>query len=308
MRFATVASAAAVLVGAAAPAAAFDFSAYGNPKCHMGEFYWAQKGGMCLPVGGGYGGSPPYGIQCPSLWYWHQNGFCAPRYTPPYSQPTCPGNTIWDGSSYSCKPPATPPPSGNNCPPNHFWWKNRSCCLPHGGPPSQPLPPRGHWCPSYWYWDPKQNSCVPAHPDPPSPSCPPGTSWNPYVQCCDPNAPQPPPPTPSLKPRAPGEKRAHNAVPHHKKKAKRTQVELSFCEVGWEKCPIKGVFGNDMECVDTASDLHSCGGCTSIGQGQNCLTIPNAKVSTCSQGACEVLSCDKGYTIGSDKKSCVALL
>ncbi|KAG8742696.1 hypothetical protein FRC12_015295 [Ceratobasidium sp. 428] len=306
MRFATVASAAVVLIGAAAPAAAWDFSSY-NPKCHLGEFYWNQKGIECLTVGGpGYGGNPPPGHQCPTLWYWHQRGLCAPRYSPPFSQPSCPGNWVWNPSSYSCQAPATPPPSGNNCPRGQFWWKQRSCCLQDGGPPSPPLPPRGHWCPSYWYWHPIQNSCVPVHPTPPPPSCPPGSTWNPYIQCCKPDdTPQPPPPTPSHKPRSAEEKRAHNA---HKKKAKRTQAELTFCEVGHENCPIKGVFSDESECVDTTSQLNSCGGCTSIGQGQNCLDIPNMEVSTCNVGTCEVLKCKDGYTIGPDKKSCVALL
>lgn len=307
MRFATVASAAAVLIGATAPAAAFDFGGY-NPRCHLGEFYWNQKGGMCLPVGGpGYGGNPPSGHQCPNLWYWHQSGFCCPRYTPPNNQPSCPGNSVWSPNSYSCEPPQNPPPNGNNCQGNQFWWSNRSCCLPHGGNPSPPLPPRGNDCPGSWYWHPGQGCCVPNHPDPPPPSCPPGSSWNPYTQCCKPDDQQPPPPTPSHRPRSAAEKRAHNAIPHHKK-VKRTKTELSFCAAGFESCPINGVFSDESECIDTSSELTSCGGCTSIGWGQDCTRIPNVHVSTCSVGSCQVMSCKEGYTIGSDNKSCVALL
>ncbi len=40
------------------------------------------------------------------------------------------------------------------------------------------------------------------------------------------------------------------------------------------------------ECIDFATELESCGGCSSIGEGQDCMTIPNAISVGCESGVC----------------------
>ncbi|CAE6502351.1 unnamed protein product [Rhizoctonia solani] len=298
MRFATIVSTVTVLVGAAAPAAA-------TLRCNLGNWYWKDKD-CCIQVGGPQSPpSPPSGNQCPNMWFWNKDtNCCAPRYIPPYSQPSCGNGWVWNPSTYSCRPPATPPPTNDDCGPNKWWWKNRSCCLPHGNP-SPPLPPRGNNCPPNWYWHGQQGCCVPQHPPPaPVPSCPPNWEWNPYTQCCKPTTPTPPGPQPSRRATTDNTKR-HGAIPQHKKKATPSPSEAVFCPVGKTACPIGGIFSTEFECFDTLSDLKSCGGCASVGAGQDCSAIPNVSVSSCDSGSCTVLSCNEGYAISEDKLTCV---
>lgn len=40
------------------------------------------------------------------------------------------------------------------------------------------------------------------------------------------------------------------------------------------------------ECVDFATELESCGGCSSTGEGQDCTQIPNAFSVGCELGSC----------------------
>lgn len=42
----------------------------------------------------------------------------------------------------------------------------------------------------------------------------------------------------------------------------------------------------DYVCVDTTTDLYSCGGCASIDAGQDCTTIPNVDEVACTKSAC----------------------
>ena len=44
-------------------------------------------------------------------------------------------------------------------------------------------------------------------------------------------------------------------------------------------------------------ELESCGGCTSLGKGENCLEIPHADSVTCNKGSCKILSCEPGTTL-----------
>lgn len=41
------------------------------------------------------------------------------------------------------------------------------------------------------------------------------------------------------------------------------------------------------ECIDTQSELESCGGCASSGEGVDCTTLPGVKSVTCRAGQCE---------------------
>ncbi|ORY85309.1 hypothetical protein BCR35DRAFT_289978 [Leucosporidium creatinivorum] len=49
------------------------------------------------------------------------------------------------------------------------------------------------------------------------------------------------------------------------------------------------------ECLDTDYTLESCGGCASMGEGQNCALIPHAHSTGCNSGKCMVFSCTAGF-------------
>jgi hypothetical protein len=197
-----------------------------------------------------------------------------------------------------------------NCKANEFKWSDKNCCLPRGGPPTPPAPPKGANCPpTSYYWEPKQGCCVPRQPppsNPPPPQCPKGWYWRPNLWRCEPEPTQPtPPPTqPSPKPYSGGNSGNHGSPGngHHKRVAK---SRASLCPTGLEACPLSGLASNDFECVDTASELESCGGCTSLDQGQDCTAIHGAWNVACEQGSCAVLSCAGGFKIGKDKKTCI---
>lgn len=167
-------------------------------------------------------------------------------------------------------------------------YQEKSCCLPHGGPHNPPNPPPEKSCPpSGWSWHTEKACCMPHHPPPPSPpppQCSSGWEWQPATWCCT----QPPsPPKSSYYPKPSG---YHGGGGYggwkrelHKSRAPR------LCPTGLDACPIPGSSGltGDFECLDTTNELESCGGCASLGQGQDCTNIKGAWNVGCERGTCE---------------------
>jgi len=81
-------------------------------------------------------------------------------------------------------------------------------------------------------------------------------------------------------------------------------VILDFCPYGYEQCPVAGVLG-EFECLDTLSELTSCGGCTLAGSGVNCTEILYVDSASCFGGFCIVFSCERGYKPSDDERTCV---
>lgn len=69
----------------------------------------------------------------------------------------------------------------------------------------------------------------------------------------------------------------------------------ALCPKNFAACPIPGRPQAEYECLNTLEDLQSCGGCTSMGTGQDCTAIRGAKWMGCVSGQCEVYSCQKGW-------------
>jgi hypothetical protein len=61
---------------------------------------------------------------------------------------------------------------------------------------------------------------------------------------------------------------------------------VSLCPSGLEACPLYGLIGGDYECIDTKVELESCGGCSSIGEGQDCAAIEGVWNVGCENGTC----------------------
>ncbi|TFY74463.1 hypothetical protein EWM64_g9548, partial [Hericium alpestre] len=64
------------------------------------------------------------------------------------------------------------------------------------------------------------------------------------------------------------------------------------------------------ECVDTISDLESCGGCTLpltpyTPLGTDCTAIPGVADVSCLSGSCIVHRCLPGYVCSADSSECV---
>jgi len=60
-----------------------------------------------------------------------------------------------------------------------------------------------------------------------------------------------------------------------------------LCPAGLTSCPIAGAGPGAFECLDPKSELESCGGCTAMGQGEDCTAIGHAKSVGCEDGVCK---------------------
>lgn len=69
-------------------------------------------------------------------------------------------------------------------------------------------------------------------------------------------------------------------------------------------CPLES--GSGWDCLNLASTLESCGGCLSIGEGQDCTLIQGAESVGCIHGKCVIGTCEPGFYLDSDKGECVA--
>lgn len=201
------------------------------------------------------------------------------------------------------------------------------CCLPHNGS-SNSSPPKGKSCPSSRYWSAEQNCCVPSHPVPtnsPPPQCNQGHTWEKASQCCiapgqpgqpTTTAPSKPSPTPTKpsggephggNPYTGGSSSSGHSSGNHYGRRQHTSRSLPACPKGLDACPISGLVSGDYECLDTTAELESCGGCASIGRGQDCTAIKGAWNVGCELGSCKVYTCFEGYLLSADNKSCVPL-
>ncbi|WWD09485.1 hypothetical protein V865_007609 [Kwoniella europaea PYCC6329] len=96
-----------------------------------------------------------------------------------------------------------------------------------------------------------------------------------------------------------------------KEKLKKART-VGLCPEGFEACKI-GDSPEGYECIDTFSDLESCGGCTSgkfeTGQvsGTDCTTLPGIADYgvTCFKGSCQAFACEEGWTLASNQ-TCIA--
>jgi len=82
-------------------------------------------------------------------------------------------------------------------------------------------------------------------------------------------------------------------------KPRSLRSETLRCPIGETACPISSSTVS-IECLDLKREISSCGGCTSLGQGENCLTIHGAAGVGCHLGKCVVLSTLPDYFLGKD--------
>ena len=186
---------------------------------------------------------------------------------------------------------------------SRFRWEAKNICLPNGGPNNPSNPPHNTDCPFHWSWHSGKGCCAPHQPPNtlPPPQCDKGWRWSPATLCCNP-PPTPPtttkPPAPSKTPDCDDDKDGrgdhdgrNNNGNHHKRintqKRDLRSRNLAPCPKGRSACPVTSLIGGDYECVDTLVDLDNCGGCATLGEGQNCNVIPGVWNVGCEQSACK---------------------
>ncbi|WVW85301.1 hypothetical protein I302_107339 [Kwoniella bestiolae CBS 10118] len=77
-----------------------------------------------------------------------------------------------------------------------------------------------------------------------------------------------------------------------------------LCPARMAACPVEGRQEGEYECINPLEDLQSCGGCSSMGTGQDCSAIPGARWMGCNLGKCQVYSCMKGWKLNGDGTAC----
>lgn len=83
-------------------------------------------------------------------------------------------------------------------------------------------------------------------------------------------------------------------------------LDEKLCPKNFSVCPIPGGAVNAYECIDSFTDLGSCGGCTSLGKGRDCTQIPGARWMGCENGGCVVYSCRQGWKLDGED-TCVKI-
>ncbi|OCF34129.1 hypothetical protein I317_01726 [Kwoniella heveanensis CBS 569] len=83
----------------------------------------------------------------------------------------------------------------------------------------------------------------------------------------------------------------------------------ALCPGSLHACNVPGAFNDSFECIDTTSELESCGGCAqgffndrdaaNATLGVDCSSLPGVAKGavTCTSGVCEAFACQRGYTL-----------
>ena len=72
---------------------------------------------------------------------------------------------------------------------------------------------------------------------------------------------------------------------------RRNALTPQICPIGWEACPVKTGKTFVYECVNTSSDLESCGGCPGLAnEGVDCSTLPGVSDVAVSTIVCSTQS------------------
>jgi len=96
-------------------------------------------------------------------------------------------------------------------------------------------------------------------------------------------------------------------------KTKRWVGSGTCAEMGpeWAACGIFGGAARSWECINTARDLESCGGCMLpltpyVPIGKDCTSLPGVADVACMAGECVVQRCLPGYSVARDGNHCVS--
>lgn len=102
------------------------------------------------------------------------------------------------------------------------------------------------------------------------------------------------PSPPGYKPKPSGYYRRH-----------RREATKPLCPLNETACPISPS-APGHECLDTQTEITSCGGCATRNEGENCLIIEGADEVGCESGECIVFTAQANFTIDATTKRPVA--
>ncbi|OCF31773.1 hypothetical protein I316_06580 [Kwoniella heveanensis BCC8398] len=270
---------------------------------------------------------PSKGNTCPFGWGEHFHAGCCipPKEVSPCD---CGEGYHFDKSAKKCVK------NGGKCHGGQ-WWHDRSgsCCDDswQHNPPKGDCP-KGVTCPRGWFWHKQLKRCKPEGPRSPEPDC---DDWDDNNHCCGGHNPHPSPkPKPGngggghqggSGGKFPWGGKFNQADFEnwwsqfskgnnggwggwHKRELQdgqkpiaidfpQTDLDKMYCPGSLHACTVPTAAGGEWsyECVDFLSELESCGGCASTGEGVDCTSIPHADSVGCELGVCQVYTCKSGF-------------
>ena len=266
-----------------------DRSASSSNACDSKYQFWWNLGGLCCKNGGSNGDAPPSDKGCPDNWYYSNKfGHCLPKNSG--SNPTCTKGSS-DAGSKCCKLDKR---DEHGCDSGRqFWWGGSSICIDNDHDTNVQCPDKTKSCPNNYTWSFSRGHCVPKKPNDctwQGPCVNPQHSWFPANKWCAGSGPS-----------------QHKRSPRRSSSLPFGVIDSARCPEGGVACPIGRSRSASalFECLQPDDDLESCGGCSSLGQGADCTAIAGARAVGCTAGLCEVYTCQRGFAVGHDGKSCV---
>ncbi|KAK8850429.1 hypothetical protein IAR55_004347 [Kwoniella newhampshirensis] len=268
-------------------------------------------------------------LTCPFNWGMHKTaGCCIPEKE--VSPCDCGEGYTFNAFEKKCKPN----PSGGCGKDQWYHDRSGSCCDNSWGwmPPPEAPCPKGITCPKGWFWHKEWNQCTPLTPRSPEPAC---DNWDEKNQCCGGQT------GPSQgvgggkggkgnqggwgNPGGWGQggnnggwgQGGHNGGWGNQKRNLKAREQIAlfpqsdldkmYCPGFLHACTVPTATGGEWayECVDFATELESCGGCASTGEGADCTQIPHALGVGCESGVCTVYTCQSGFA--ANGTACVAI-
>ncbi|KAK4688627.1 hypothetical protein P7C73_g1478, partial [Tremellales sp. Uapishka_1] len=156
-----------------------------------------------------------------------------------------------------------------------------------------------------WFWHASDKVCKPLTPRSPEPDC---SNWSESSQCCGMGSS----PSQAASKGGSGGKGGYGAQVDVKANADvkagghkrdfnarkqlvafpQSNLDSMYCPKNLHACSVITASGGawSYECIDPATELESCGGCASTGEGQDCSLIPHAMSVGCENGVCAGMS------------------
>ncbi|GAA5840701.1 hypothetical protein JCM3766R1_000516 [Sporobolomyces carnicolor] len=97
------------------------------------------------------------------------------------------------------------------------------------------------------------------------------------------------------------------AIPSGRARSRLSRRQI-VCPHGHSLCPVAhdSLGGGAKECIDTASNLESCGGCPGQG-GVDCSALPGVSASSCQDSRCEIWACLDTHRWSAEDEACVEI-
>ncbi|WWD20612.1 hypothetical protein CI109_105088 [Kwoniella shandongensis] len=263
-------------------------------SCSSSGSFFTEYQGNPLCVSSSTRTPPPSDLTCPFNWGSHKTAKCC---VPETEVSPC---DCGEGYTFNSNEKKCVANHGGGCGQDQ-WYHDRSssCCDNswHWSPPTGPCP-KGITCPTDWFWHKDHQKCKPHHPRSPEPDC---DDWDQKNQCCGGGGSGP------SQGVSGGSWKRNFKAREQIALFPQSNLDKMYCPSPLHACTVPTTTGGEWsyECIDFETELESCGGCASTGEGVDCTKIPNVLGVGCESGVCAVYTCEAGFAANGTE--CVAI-